>query len=402
MTHVKESRASTFELVSNTAVVWKTAQTICSQPKELEECPKCKRKLHTDYTLVPITEQQKARIPGLLCHNCGIIYVRRSHELAKLMRDNPLSKGFTLDGIELWNASAREEKERQEKARQKQEADQKKKAHEIWMNRKRRLQNIPGSVVMVCIKIHDQMQELIITNREPASDGCEIFNYKSFEGRELLSAAFAEAREKTGALYGSKFEVVDIVFTQDHARNLPQYMVPVLLTIKADGGYISSIQNRNYELVDLLVYSPLSQRYELMCGTYDKEQRCCYTDIGIFRRFVREHGNPRASIEFFSAVSSKTNYFDLRSESVLMGYGYSVSEANKLSDRERREILAEIVDLGILKVHQIVNLLDFNCRLHCGDRYCLARAKWERDKAYIETYKVNPNRFLIADTKMKT
>ena len=84
-----------------------------------------------------------------------------------------------------------------------------------------------------------------------------------------------------------------------------------------------------------------------------------------------------------------------------MGYGYNVSEANKLSERERREMLAEIVDLGILTVHQIVNLLDFNCRLHCGDRYYLARAKWEGDKDFIANYRVNPDRFLIAQIKGK-
>ena len=82
-----------------------------------------------------------------------------------------------------------------------------------------------------------------------------------------------------------------------------------------------------------------------------------------------------------------------------MGYGYSVSKANNLSERERHEILAEIVDLGILKVNQIVNLLDFNCRLHSGEQYYWARRKWEIDKAFIENYKVNPNRFLIVDIK---
>ena len=401
VTHAKERRASTFELVKNTAVVWKTAQTICSQPTELVECPKCKQKLHADYTLVPVTEQQKAKIPGMLCNNCGTIYVTQSHELAELMRDNPLSKGFTLDGLELWNASIREKRERQEEARRQKEAERKKKAHELWLKRKNFLQTIPGSVVMICTKTHDQVQEYVVTDQEPTSVDCGIFNYKSFEGRELLSAAFAEERKKTGILHGDKFKVIGVVFAQDHARDLPEHMLPVLLTIKADGGYISSIRNRNYELVDLLVYSPLSQRYELMRGTYDKEEGFCYTDIGIFRRYVREHGNPRASVEFSSAASRKSNHFDLRSESVLMGYGYNVSEANKLSERERREMLAEIVDLGILTVHQIVNLLDFNCRLHCGDRYYMARTKWEGDKDFIGNYRVNPDRFLIAQIKGK-
>ena len=399
VTRTKESRASTFELVENTAVVWKTAQTICSQPKGLVECPKCKRKLHADYTLVPVTESKKAKVPGFLCHNCGTIYVTQSHELAELMRDNPLCKGFTLDGLELWNASIREKRERQEEARRLKEAERKKQSREVWAKRKEHLRNTQDSVVMVCIKTHGQIREYIITNQETVPAGCGIYSYKSFEGRELLSAAFAEERDKTGTLFDMDFEVVDVVFTQDHVHDLPDHILPVLLTIKADGGYISSVKNHNFEVVDLLVYSPISQRYELMRGTHDKEEQYCFTDISIFRRYIHEHGNPRTSLDFSSAASGRSNYYDLRSESVLMGYGYSVSKANNLSERERHEILAEIVDLGILKVNQIVNLLDFNCRLHSGEQYYWARRKWEIDKAFIENYKVNPNRFLIVDIK---
>lgn len=390
---------SPFELVSNTSIIWKTVQTICSQKDELEFCPKCKCKLHSDYTLVPVTEHQRAKVPGLVCPNCQIIYIKERQELSTIMRDNPLTKGYTLDGHELWNASIREKKEKQEESERLKEAARKKHSREVWAKRKKHLRNTQDSVVMVCIKTHGQIREYVITNQETVPAGCGIYSYKSFEGRELLSAAFAEERDKTGTLFDMDFEVVDVVFTQDHVYGLPDHILPVLLTIKADGGYISSVKNRNYEIVDLLVYSPISQRYELMRGTHDKEERYCFTDISIFRRYIHEHGNPRTSLDFSSAASGKSKHDDLRSESVLMGYGYSVSKANNLSERERHEILAEIVDLGILKVNQIVNLLDFNCRLHSGEQYYWARRKWETDKAFIENYKINPNRFLIADIK---
>lgn len=170
--------------------------------------------------------------------------------------------------------------------------------------------------------------------------------------------------------------------------------------IKADGGYYTSTLDRKSELVDLLAYSPFSQRYELMRATYNKGLDYCYADLSIFRSFVQKYGNPGLAIDFDS--SSSNGFFrsdlrsDLRSESVLMGYGYNVSEANGLSDRERREILAEIVDLEILTVHQIVGLLNFFSTLHSGTRYALSRSKWERDRTFIENYKVNPNRFMIA------
>ena len=381
----KKERSTGFERIPSSAIIWKTSKTLCSQSADLRVCPKCHASLHSDYTLIPISKREKAKVPGMLCDTCGIIYVKESSELTKIMRDSPLTKGFTLDGRELWHASAMEE-----------ETKRKAETKALWAERRRRLHDVPDSVVMVCLKIRCQVQEYIITNHELSPTGCNIFYYKSAEGRELLSAAFADERAKKGILFGNVFQVLSVVFAKNHIRNLPNHILPAQLTIKADGGYASSVRNRNREVVDLLIYSPLTQRYELMRGTYDKKQDYCYTDIGIFRRYVREYGNPRASIDFAPAIPCRTNNYDLRSESVLMGYGYNVSEANQLSDRERHEILAEIVDLEILTVHQIVNLIDFNCRLHCSERYYLARSKWMSDKNFIENYRVNPNRFLIA------
>ena len=378
---------SGFERVARSAVSWKTAQKICYAPIDIQKCPNCNSTLCSDYTLLPLTDDQNAKICGMLCRRCRTIYVSENPELYKVMRDNPLSKGFTLNGQELWNASV-VEKEQTLKEDRKQR----------WIERKRILQEIPSAVVMICTKSQEKTEEYIITTQNASSSCGNSFWYGSTEGRELLSAAFAEQREKKGILYGKHFKVISIVFAGDHAKSLPEHILPVQFTISRDGGYYSSVINRNYELVDLLVYSPFSQRYELMRSTYNKKGGYCYTDIGIFRSFVQKHGNPGIAIDFPRSFSGGFSYHDFRSESVLMGYGYSVSEANQISDRDRREILSEIVDLEILTVHQIVGMLDFFCNLHSGTRYTSARSKWMSDKQFIVNYKVNPNRFLIART----
>lgn len=363
-----------YERVPTNEIIWKTSKFLCSQLENSNECPKCHIELQTDYTLIPVSKYEKAKIPGKLCCSCGTIYVKKSQELIKIMRDNPLSKGFTLDGRELWNASIIEARK----------------------ERRRRLYETANSVVMLCIKTCNQVREYIITTG--ITNDPNIFCYKSIEGRELLSAAFAEERARKGILFEKEFQILEIVFAKKHFTKLPNYILPVELTIEADGGYITSVKNCNHELADILVYSPLTQRYELMRGTYDKEKNYCYTDISIFRRFVHAYGKPRISFDFNTDYSGGYSNYDLRSESVLMLFGYSVSEANCLSAEERHDILAEIVDLEILTVHRIVKLLDFHCRLHSGERYWLARSKWISDKDFIENYKVNPNRFLIAHT----
>lgn len=380
-------RGKSIELLQRSSVEWKTAKKICTLPVTRQTCPKCSSALADDYTLLPISEQTNAKINGQCCRNCGIIYVEKDlkPELNKLMRDNPLSKGFTLDDRELWNASAVEKEQVQREKRKQRLAEQ-----------KQRLRNIPHAVVVICTKEQGIIREYVITNGNAIPNESNVFYYKSPIARELLSAAFAEQKEKKGVLCGKNYKVIGVVLAEGHAKGLPFNLLPVELVIEADGGYSSSVVNSNYELVDLLVYSPFSQRYELMRSTYSKECGYCYTDIGIFRRFVREYGNPEIDIDFHCSNSNSFFIGDLKCESVLMMYGYNVSKANNLSERDRCEMLAEIVDLKILKVHQIVFLLDSFCRLHPGAMYASARAKWTHDKEFIENYKVNPERFLIA------
>ena len=144
------------------------------------------------------------------------------------------------------------------------------------------------------------------------------------------------------------------------------------------------------------MYSPFTERYEIVRATYDKKENLCYTDIGLFRKFINTYGSPLKTLDFYPYVPGAFDYHKLRSESILMCYGYNVSETNNLSDKERHELLAEIVDLEILTVSQVISRLKFFCRLHRNESYQLARLKWESDINYIENYKVKPERFFTA------
>lgn len=366
---------------------WKISKKLCSLSEKNKFCPTCHSGLVSDYTLVPVSRNLSAKIPGNLCPKCNTIYVKKTPKLVNLMRGNPFCKGYTLDGRKLWNISPIRKEKRHEAQNQESEA-------------KRRLRTVPNSVVMVRVETKDnQIQEYIITNCEPALTDSNIFYYKSLEGREILSAAFAKQRDKKGVLFDNEFKVLNCIFAdENNQQTFSSAMVPVKINIKNDGGYSSSIVNRNFEIVDLLLYSPVTKRFELMPSTYDKALDYCYTDISIFRSHLHKYRSPDLPLDFYTKRSShRFSYDDMASESILMGYNYSVSQANNLSTYERREILAEIVDLKILTVSRIVRFLDFLCRCRPGEKYYLARSKWESDMNFIQNYKVNPNRFLFAE-----
>lgn len=86
---------------------------------------------------------------------------------------------------------------------------------------------------------------------------------------------------------------------------------------------------------------------------------------------------------------------NLASESVLMQFGYNVSKQDDLPAEQRRRILAAIVDNKVLKRNEVVSYLDYfinqrkNQKNKDGSlRYKDAMDKWRMDRAWINQYKL--------------
>ena len=246
---------------------------------------------------------------------------------------------------------------------------------------------------MVCAKFTDGTEtDYIITNRSGITDRKRIFTYISFEGRELLSAAFAKKRRKKGILNDKEYTVTDSLTLKGTENHLP---LCDYLSIKKDGGYSSSKSVVN-EIVGILIYSNQYNIYEIMPATYNKITGEYFTDISRYRSYLHDYGSPDVNIDFLGdLVSRQSGNLELREQSILRLYGYSVSTANNLSYAERQELLAELVDTEVLTVSRIVYLLDFFIKTHPYDK--IAIIKWEEDKEFIQNYKVNPERFLTCD-----
>lgn len=82
------------------------------------------------------------------------------------------------------------------------------------------------------------------------------------------------------------------------------------------------------------------------------------------------------------------NGMKLSQESILMQYGYSVSQMEGLSDSRRQKILAVLVDNKILTRSDIIGYLDFfiNQRKH-QHKYEKAIEKWENDREFVSRYR---------------
>ena len=262
-----------------------------------------------------------------------------------------------------------------------------------------KIQNLPSAVVLV-VAISSQGSSktfTIVEKKKFAFEKSHRYHYTTEQAREILAAVFIQHKRKTFVLDGVVYRISEIVFPKEKQNVLPERLMPRQWRIKKDGGFASSIRGTNNSIVDILVYSPFSERYEIVKATYSVADDYCYTDVRIYRSFVKNLGNPELKLSLLNASMDGEGMFGTLNEtSLLKEYGYDVSRKTNLTEKERQELLVEIVDLDIMKVHEIINYIDFFIDSHPQKTHEIARSKWLADKRYIASYKANPERFLIA------
>lgn len=87
--------------------------------------------------------------------------------------------------------------------------------------------------------------------------------------------------------------------------------------------------------------------------------------------------------------SGYINGMRLAQESLLMQYGYNVSQTEGLTATGRQKILAVIIDNKIMSKSEIISYIDFFISQRSYDsRMEVAISKWEADRDFVENYKI--------------
>lgn len=87
--------------------------------------------------------------------------------------------------------------------------------------------------------------------------------------------------------------------------------------------------------------------------------------------------------------SGYMNGMQLARESLLMQYGYNVSQTEGLTTTRRQKILAVIIDNKVMSKSEIISYLDFFINQRSSmSRMEVAISKWEADREFVEYYKI--------------
>lgn len=321
------------------------------------------------------------------------IILRNTEAITEILTDNQYAVGITLDGFRLWDKSFRQK-----------QAEIVKKEQQLSKDIEYLLNSVESSFLFVTLNNDDYIKHYIITKSKQYKETqssrndfiAEIIYYADDLSLEILSGIYREERKGKVEIYGKTYQVEKTIKNED-ANLFVDMIMPEAVLIKKHGGLSQYINNKTLEIINLLMYSSRTHRYEIVHATYDKIEKECYMDICIFRGFVKEHGNP--GVKFKTRKNDNGQYRhsfeEMNTESILYAYGYNVSSTNGLTEIQRHELLAEIVDLKILNKSQIISFLDFFIDTHNTEKYYIARLKWANDRKYVINYRSNPERFLI-------
>jgi len=149
----------------------------------------------------------------------------------------------------------------------------------------------------------------------------------------------------------------------------------------------------NYEMVTAMIPCanspfpvPITVYFEKSSGRYFMNE-VSYQDIR------KRYGLPYLRLEPATAPPGAAGFAALRAQSPLYMLGYSVSEINGLTMNERRRLLGNIIDSGVLSKGEVINHLEWLIRTRWGSKNNEnAIGEWQADIRFLMNYRADEQR----------
>lgn len=350
----------------NSVNLQKLPKSIYKTNYTLYTCPACKHKLMDYVNVIPINQLECMSFKGKYCASCERFYEEGFTKIEKIIENNPAAIDYEIRYDYLIpNYSKRYDE----------------------------FCELETPIVFAVLyrKENNEYRYIsIVHNQEENDISRDILHYSDYVSRAILTSLFYKKETVT---LNDKSYVISKICTEDEILINDFNFLLKDIKLKKGGGYAN--YNRD-EVVDVLLFSPRTQIFEIIRASYNKKEDDYYMDIKIFRKFINSYGNPGLPILFSSSNSSDFTFSYLKEESLLHAYGYNVNQSDSLSDSYRWKLLSEIIDLKLMTPYEIINLLNYNINSHSAYKYIYARMKWKKDIEFVSNYKINPNRFIVA------
>lgn len=348
-------------------------KTIYSIPTEPEFCPICGTRLKKDYCYaIQISESECIKIYGAVCYDCDAFFSKSRNILHFIEKHSYAKQSFTI------------------------RHDFDLPFDEIQYSK--RLKNgsaflqyvmyVPGEMVCYTL-VYDAVEE---------NEAHGVFHYASRTGLAILKA------EKMSS---NSVELEDGVYT--------------VLQVKRKDKLFETIKDEVYSVADTKKVFPdelpdfTSERtlyvYNGNIGCHKKHHistYCAHIDsfdreIGFYVEYCSECDKYLMKYADYSVYLKRYKFFPMKinrprycfddfsraETSELFDNGYSVSQEVGLSENQRHEILAFMIDYGIMEQRKILNHIEMLIKTNGkAVNNEIALSKWENDKQFVLNYKL--------------
>ena len=208
------------------------------------------------------------------------------------------------------------------------------------------------------------------------------FSYKAYKGRNWID-------EKCGSIQSIRESDLFIQKYQpalEHFANTDELPVVYVISQKT----ITSFEK--YSMVTVFVRNYWTHKLNPFNVYYSEEKDMYFINKSSYDAYREKYGLP--FLRLIPGEYSEKNY-DLRTESQLHIYGYSLEHGN--TKARRQEILAFLIDSGIMKKSQIQNHIEWLINTHRDSlHYENACEKWRDDLLFTNEYKIATQRKVLA------
>ena len=147
-----------------------------------------------------------------------------------------------------------------------------------------------------------------------------------------------------------------------------------------------------YEMVTALVYCANRVEPVYIDVYYSKQQNKYFINEESYRQYRMRYGLPYVHL-VADEYDGDMDYGNLRKNSELNLYGYTVAKTAEMSTGERQRLLQQLMDNGLMSKHQIVNHLEWLIHRQSG-RVKMEDACdcWREDLRFVNSYRLNAQR----------
>ncbi len=166
---------------------------------------------------------------------------------------------------------------------------------------------------------------------------------------------------------------------------------------------IAFYQSNDFEMITAMI--PCANGGTLVPVTvyYRKSTNQYFINETTYDSIRNRYGLPYLKLKSAPSSGNSADRFSAyREHSELNLFGYSVSESSGLSVRSREELLGQLIDNGLLRKSDIVNHLEWLIRSRKNyTNMDHAIREWEHDLRFVNEYKMDKQRSILAQIKIK-